>query len=85
MNIDFFLPEFSATNIVTWECHVYESINGIYDTILGRDLLTALGLDLKFSKNVILSREGTYEGCYAPMLDVNNFYFNIITAKIVKP
>ena len=56
VNIDFFLPEFSATKIVTWKCHIDDSTNVIYDTILGRDLLTALGLDLKFSKNVILCR-----------------------------
>ena len=53
-DIDFFLPEFSATKIVTWKSHVDESTNGKYDMILGRDLLTALGLDLNFSDNVII-------------------------------
>ena len=42
VNIDFFSPDFSATKIVTWKFHVDESTNGIYDMILGRDLLTAL-------------------------------------------
>ena len=41
-NIDFCLPEFSATKIVMWKCHVGESTEGRYDMILGRDLLTAL-------------------------------------------
>ena len=40
-----------------------EYTNGRYDIILGRDLLTALGLDLKFFENVIIEREGPYEGC----------------------
>ena len=31
--------------------------------ILGRDLLTALVLDIKFSENVIIGGEGPYEGC----------------------
>ena len=53
--------------------------------ILGRDLLTVLGLYLKFSENVIRGGEGPYKGCSAPMVDVNNYYFNIVTAKTFKP
>ena len=56
MNVDFCLPEFSATKIVTWKFHVDESTNNIYGMILGRYLLTALGLDLKFSDNVMIGR-----------------------------
>ena len=52
--------------------------------IPGRDLLTALVLDLKFSENVIRGGEGPYEGCSEPMFDVNNYNFNIVTAKTVK-
>ena len=63
VNIDFCPPEFSATKIVTWKFHVDESTNGRYDMILGRGLLTAPGLDLEFSKNVIIGGEGLYEGC----------------------
>ena len=50
VKIDFCLPVFSATKIVPWQCHVYESTNSKCDMILGRDLLTALGLDVKFSE-----------------------------------
>ena len=49
VNVDFCLPECNATKIVTWKCHVDKSNNGRYNIILGRGLLTALGLDLKFS------------------------------------
>ena len=47
--------------------------------IIGRDLLTALVPDLKFSKNVIIVVEGRYEGCLAPMVDVINYNFTFIT------
>ena len=79
VNLDFFLPEFSATKIMKWKCHVDEYTKGRYYMILGRDLLTALGLDLKLSENVIIGGEGPYEGCYAPMVDIRNYDFNIIT------
>ena len=46
VNIDFCLPEFSATKIVTWKCHIDKYTNGRYDMILCRYLLTALGMDL---------------------------------------
>ena len=54
VNIDFFLPEFSAKKIVTWKFHVDESTKGIYDMILSRYLLTTMVLDLKFPDNVII-------------------------------
>ena len=85
VNVDFCLPEFSATKIVTWKYHVDKYTNGRYDIILGRYLLTALGLDIKFSENVIIGGEGPYEGCSEPMVDVSNYAFKYITDKTVKP
>ena len=49
----FLLLEFSATKIVTWKCHVDEFTNSRYDMNLGRDLLTSMGLHIKFFYNVI--------------------------------
>ena len=72
LNVDFFLPDFSATKIVMWKCHVNDSTNGRYDMILGRDLITTLGLDLKFSEKVIIGGGGPYGGCSTPMVDVIN-------------
>ena len=40
--VDFTLPALSATNVLTCECHVYESAKGRYDMILSRDLPTEL-------------------------------------------
>ena len=44
---DFTLPKLSAMEIVMRNCHVDDSDKVRYDMILGRDLLTALGLNLK--------------------------------------
>ena len=49
-----------------------EFTNGRYDMILGRYLLTELGLDLKFSENVGIGGKGPYEGFSASMVDVSN-------------
>ena len=84
MNIDFCLPEFSATKIVTCKCHVGKPTNGRYDMLLGRDLLTALVLYIKFSDNVIIVIKGPNEGCSSPMVDVSNYDFTYITDKTVK-
>ena len=40
VKIYFTLPALSATNVVTWNCHVVDSTKGKYDIILGRYLLT---------------------------------------------
>ena len=53
--------------------------------ILDRYLFTALGLDIKFSDNVIIDREGPYEGCSAPMVHLINYNVTSIIYKIVKP
>ena len=63
---------------------IYESTTGRYNMILGRDLLTVLGMDLNVSENIILGGEGPKKGCSAPMVGVNNYEFNILTAKTVK-
>ena len=46
-NIDFTFPALIAMDVVTWKCHVDKSDKGRYDIILGRDILTELGLNLK--------------------------------------
>ena len=70
---------------MTWKYHVDESTNSKYDMILVRDLLTVLGLDLKFSDNVIIFGEGPYEGCSTPMVDISNYDLKSITNETVKP
>ena len=53
---------------MTWECHVYDSAKGRYDIILGRDMLTELGLNLKFSQHVIKVDYGPFKGYTNPWL-----------------
>ena len=49
--------------------------------ILSRDLLTSLGTDIKFSENNIITVEGLYEECSAPMDDLSS---TLNTQKVVK-
>ena len=46
VKIGFTIPGFSAPKIVTWEFHMDDSFKRRYAMILGRDILTALGLNL---------------------------------------
>ena len=78
------LPKFSATEIVTWKFRVDNSTNGRYNMILGTDLLTALGIDIKLSNIIIIGGEGPYGGCSAPMSDISNYDFGSITDKTDK-
>ena len=73
INIEFTLPEISATNVVTFNCHMNDFARGRYYMILGRDILTALGLNLKFSDNLIESDGGNFKGFTAPMVDLGTY------------
>ena len=41
-----------------------------YDMILGRDLLTALGMDINFSENIIIGGHRPYKG-FSEITDLN--------------
>ena len=69
------LPEISATEIVTWNFHVDDTAKGRYDNILGRDLLTPLGLNLKLFDNVIEAYDGPFKGSTEPMVDLGTHEF----------
>ena len=62
MNVDLCIWKFSATKTVTSKFHVDDSVEGRYNVILGRDLLTTLVLDIKFSDNVIIGVDVPFEG-----------------------
>ena len=70
VKIYFTLTELSATEIVTWNCHVNDSDQGRYDIILGRDIFTALGSNLKFCDHVIEAYGGPFKGYMTPMVDL---------------
>ena len=73
-----------ATKVVSCKYHVDNKTNSRYDMILGRDLLTTLGLDLKFSVNIIIGGVGPYEGCTSPMVDLSNYDFKSLMENIGK-
>ena len=80
---DFTLPELSLKEIVMWYFHVDESAKGGYDMILGSDLWTVLGLNLKLSDHMIESYDGTFKGSTAPMVDLGKYWFKYLeTVKI---
>ena len=60
---------------MSWKFHIGNKNNIGYDMILGRYIITALVLDLKFSKNIITDGEGQYEGSLAPVVDLSNYDF----------
>ena len=51
--ITFQLPELSPTAECTWKVHVHKGKLSNYDMILGRDILTTLGIDLCFSDQMV--------------------------------
>ena len=82
--VDFTVPTLSATNIVTLTCHVDNSAKDRYDMILGRDLLTELGLNPKFSEHVIEAYYGPFNGSTTPMVDLGTYIFKYLnTGKMI--
>ena len=77
VKIDFILPTNSAMNVVTWNCHMDDSAKGRYDMILGQDILTELGLNLKFSEHVIKADDGPFNGSTTPWLIWVRIYLKV--------
>ena len=60
-------------------------LKGENDMTLGRDIWTALGLNLKFSNPVIEAYDGSFKGSVSPMVDmgpnelkISNYNWRII-------
>ena len=62
-----------------------ESAKGKYDMILGKDILTALVLNLKLSEQIIKSYGGTLKGSMAPMVDLSKYGFNDLNTGEITP
>ena len=62
VKVDFFIPKFSATTIMTWKYHMDNSTEAWHEIILGIDMLTSLVLDNTFSKNIIVRGDRAYKG-----------------------
>ena len=62
-----------------------ESAKGMYDIILGRDLLIILGLNLKCFDHAIEADYGTFKGSTSPMVDLGMYEFKDLNSGKVIP
>ena len=70
MDAHFILPEFYKNRDIKWTMHVDESKAGScrYDMIMGRDLMTDLGIKFDFENFTM-----TWDNASIPIHDVNKF------------
>ena len=66
---------------MTWKCQIDKYDEVRYIMILGRDLLTPLGLEPTFSECIVEGEEGPYEGWSVPMVDVYDYYIESVMDK----
>ena len=77
VEIDLSLPKFWETKSLMCNFHVGDSVKGRYDMILGRNLLTVLGLNSKFSTHTIEGDYKTLKESITPTVDLGTHEFNI--------
>ena len=53
--------------------------------ILGQDILTELGLNLKWSEHVIKADGGTFKGTITPMVDLVTYIFKYLNTGKITP
>ena len=53
--------------------------------ILGRDILTELGLNPKLSEHVIEADDGTFKGSTTPMVDLGKYGFKYLNTGNIIP
>ena len=63
--VKFSIPEMHDARLIKWDMYVTKNL-GAYDMILGRDLMTDLGIDIHFSTNSVM-----WDGIEIPMKDRN--------------
>ena len=66
--------------MVTWNFHVNDSAKDRYDMILGRDILTELGLNINIYDHVIEAYDGPLKVYRAPMVDLGRYEFKGLNA-----
>ena len=66
-------------------CHVDNSTKNRYYIILGRDILTKIGLNLKLSEHVIKTDDETFKGLVAPMVDMGTYQFKDLNIGKITP
>ena len=58
-----------------------DSDKGRYDMILGKNILTKLGLNLEFSDHVIEAEYGSFNGSTAPMVGLDKYEFKYLETR----
>ena len=61
-----------------------DSAKGIYDIIMGRDLLITLGLNLKLQEHIIEAYDGKFKGSTGPMVDLDKYLFKDLSIGKIK-
>ena len=85
VTVDFTLSALSVANVMTWKFHVDDSNKGRYDMILGQDIWTELGLNLKFYEHVIEADDGLFKGSTTPMVDLGTYGFKYLNTGTITP
>ena len=85
VKVYFILTSFSATDVVTWKYHMDDYTKGRYGMILGQDILTELGLNLKLFENVIKFDDGRFKGFTTAMVDLSTYAFKILNTGEITP
>ena len=85
VKIDFTLYEISATKIMTWNFNVDDSSKGVYNMILGRDLLKDLVMNLKFFNNAIEADDVPFIGSMEFMVDLGTYEFKDLKTGMITP
>ena len=62
-----------------------ESAKGRHNMILGQDILTELGLYLKFSEHVIKADGGHFKGTITPMVDLGTYILKYLNTGKITP
>ena len=68
-----------------WKCHVGDSAKDRYDMILGKYLLTKLGLNIKFSEDIIEADDGTFKWSTTPMFNLGKYIFKDLNKGKITP
>jgi len=63
----FIMPEFHTDRVIEWDLTVASPNLGAHDMIIGRDILSGLGINFDFQNNTI-----TWDGAVVPMKDVSS-------------
>ena len=79
------LPTLLATNFMTCKSHVDYSAKGRYNMILGKYLLTELGLNLKFSEYVLEANDVPFKESTTSVVDLGMYVFKYLNIEEITP